>query len=234
MIELKGVTKDHRTKDQVDVPALRGIDLTIGRGEMVAIIGPSGSGTSTLMNILGLLDRPSDGRYLLDGMDVGRMRKRRLAKLRGRTIGFVFQSFDLMRDATVLRNLELPLLYTSKRARRARARRALERVGLADHEASMPVELFDAQRRKVLIARALINDAPVLLDEEPCGDLDAASAREVMELFTELNAAGLTIVFATHREETAAWAHRVVRLEDGRVVADEQTGKTPPPRLHAV
>jgi putative ABC transport system ATP-binding protein len=189
------------------------------------------------MNIVSCLDRPSGGRYKLDGVDVGRLSKRRLADLRGRTVGFVFQSFDLIPDATVRRNVELPLLYTRARVRRARARGALQRVGLGGYGDHMPVELFEAQRRKVLIARALVNDPPMLLDDEPCGELDADSGREIMELFTELNAAGRTVMFATHREETAAWAHRIVRLEDGRVTEDRKTGRTrrpPPPTLHAV
>ena len=236
MIELEAVSKAYRTGGRVSVPALHEVDLTINDGEMVALIGPSGSGTSTLMNVLSCLDLPSDGRYRLDGTDVGRLSKRRLAKLRGRTIGFVFQSFDLIPDITVARNVELPMIYTRARLRRARARRALEQVGLAGHEQNMPIELFEAQRQKVLIARALINDPAILLDDEPTGDLDADSGTQILQLYRELNAAGRTVVFATHREETAAHAHRVVRLSEGRVVSDVRTGKRPgsPPRLRAV
>ena len=239
MIELEAVSKAYRTGARVDVPALHEVNLTINDGEMVALIGPSGSGTSTLMNVLSCLDLPSEGRYRLDGTDVGRLSKRRLAKLRGRSIGFVFQSFDLIPDITVQRNVELPMIYTRARLRRARARRALERVGLGGHEQDMPIELFAAQRQKVLIARALINDPAILLDDEPTGDLDPDSSRQILELFGELNAAGRTVVFATHREETAARAHRVVRLSEGRVVSDVRTGKRPgapgaPPTLRAV
>jgi len=236
VIELEAVSKAYRTGGRVSVPALHEVDLTINDGEMVALIGPSGSGTSTLMNVLSCLDLPSDGRYRLDGTDVGRLSKRRLAKLRGRTIGFVFQSFDLIPDITVARNVELPMIYTRARLRRARARRALEQVGLAGHEQNMPIELFEAQRQKVLIARALINDPAILLDDEPTGDLDADSGTQILQLYRELNAAGRTVVFATHREETAAHAHRVVRLSEGRVVSDVRTGKRPgsPPRLRAV
>jgi len=236
VIELEAVSKAYRTGGRVSVPALHEVDLTINDGEMVALIGPSGSGTSTLMNVLSCLDLPSDGRYRLDGTDVGRLSKRRLAKLRGRTIGFVFQSFDLIPDITVARNVELPMIYTRARLRRARARRALEQVGLAGHEQNMPIELFEAQRQKVLIARALINDPAILLDDEPTGDLDADSGAQILQLYRELNAAGRTVVFATHREETAAHAHRVVRLSEGRVVSDVRTGKRPgsPPRLRAV
>jgi len=239
VIELEAVSKAYRTGARVDVPALHEVNLTINDGEMVALIGPSGSGTSTLMNVLSCLDLPSEGRYRLDGTDVGRLSKRRLAKLRGRSIGFVFQSFDLIPDITVQRNVELPMIYTRARLRRARARRALERVGLGGHEQDMPIELFAAQRQKVLIARALINDPAILLDDEPTGDLDPDSSRQILELFGELNAAGRTVVFATHREETAARAHRVVRLSEGRVVSDVRTGKRPgapgaPPTLRAV
>ena len=239
MIELEAVSKAYRSGARVDVPALHEVNLTINDGEMVALIGPSGSGTSTLMNVLSCLDLPSEGCYRLDGTDVGRLSKRRLAKLRGRSIGFVFQSFDLIPDITVQRNVELPMIYTRARLRRARARQALERVGLGGHEQDMPIELFAAQRQKVLIARALINDPAILLDDEPTGDLDPDSSRQILELFGELNAAGRTVVFATHREETAARAHRVVRLSEGRVVSDVRTGKSPgapgaPPTLRAV
>lgn len=236
MIELEAVGKAYRTSGRVSVPALHEVNLTIDDGEMVALIGPSGSGTSTLMNVLSCLDLPSEGRYRLDGTDVGRLSKRRLAKLRGRNIGFVFQSFDLIPDITVARNVELPMIYTRAGVRRARARRALDRVGLAGHEQDMPIELFEAQRQKVLIARALINDPAILLDDEPTGDLDAVSSTQILELYRELNAAGRTVVFATHREETAAHAHRVVRLSEGRVVSDVRTGKRPgsPPTMRAV
>jgi putative ABC transport system ATP-binding protein len=235
VIELDGVGKVYRTGGRVEVPALHDIDLTIADGEMVAVVGDSGSGTSTLLNVLSCLDLPSRGRYRLDGTDVGRLSERRLRRLRGRTVGFVFQSFDLIPDVTVRRNVELPMIYTRTRKRRAKARRALERVGLAEHEADMPVELFEAQRRKVLIARALINDPSVLLDDEPTGELDADSAAEVMELFSQLNGAGRTIVYATHSEETAGYAQRIVELRDGRVVADRRTGRRrPPPTLRAV
>ncbi|MDT7676292.1 MAG: putative transport system ATP-binding protein [Pseudonocardiales bacterium] len=235
MIELEEVSKAYRTGGRVTVPALHEVNLSIADGEMVALMGESGSGTSTLMNILSCLDMPTAGHYRLDGTDVGRLSKRRLTKLRGRTVGFVFQSFDLIPDVTVLRNVELPMIYTRARVRRARARRALERVGLTGHEKDMPIELFEAQRQKVLIARALINDPSVLLDDEPTGDLDADSSLEIMELFTELNGAGRTVVFATHREETAAYASRIVELSDGRVVSDRKTGRRrPPPTLRAV
>jgi putative ABC transport system ATP-binding protein len=234
-MQLEAVTKAYRNRDREMVPALHGVDLTIEDGEMVAIMGPSGSGTSTLLNILSCLDVPSSGRYRLDGTDVGRLSRRRLAKLRGRKIGFVFQSFELIPSATVQRNVELPMIYTRTRVRRRRALLALEHVGLAGHQNDMPIELFEAQRQRALIARALINDPPILLDDEPTGELDIPSAKEIMELFTELNRAGRTIVYATHREETAAYAHRVVRLRDGLIVEDRRTNGGPrPPTLRAV
>jgi putative ABC transport system ATP-binding protein len=238
VIQLEQVTKDYRNLGRKTVPALHGVDLTITDGEMVALMGPSGSGTSTLMNIIGCLDLPTQGRYLLDGTDVGRLSKRRLGKIRGRKIGFVFQSFDLISDVTVSRNVELPLVYAkARRSRRESARIALEQVGLAGHHGDMPVELFAAQRQKVFIARALINDPPILLDDEPTRDLDAESAGEIMALLTELNKTGRTIVFSTHEPEIAERAHRVVQLNEGLVVSDHPTAHSPqrkPPHLRAV
>jgi putative ABC transport system ATP-binding protein len=228
VIELAGITKTYHTPERGYVDALRGVDLFVRDGEMVSITGESGSGTSTLMNILGCLDTPSAGQYRLNDVDVGRLSKRRLTKLRGGTIGFVFQSFDLVPAISVRRNVEIPLMYSRPRVRRARAQRALERVGLAAHGDDMPVELFDAQRRKALIARALINEPAVLLVEEPTGALDTASATEVMAALTALNEAGLTVVVSTHSEEDARHAHRIVRLADGVIVGEKRTGRRPP------
>jgi putative ABC transport system ATP-binding protein len=239
VIRLENVTKTYRTTDRDTITALQSIDLTIEAGEMVAITGPSGSGTSTLMNVLSCLDLPSDGRYLLDGTDVGRLSKRALAKIRGRKIGFVFQSFKLIPNSNVQLNVELPLLYTRAKVRRQRARVALDRVGLRGHYDDNPVELFAAQQQKAVIARALINDPAILLDDEPTADLDADSALEIMELFTELNEAGCTIVYSTHDEDTVAYAQRVVRLKAGRIVSDRanRARRVPrhnPPKLRAV
>jgi putative ABC transport system ATP-binding protein len=191
------------------------------------------------MNILSCLDLPTGGRYLLDGGDVGRLSKRALGKLRGRRVEFVFESFALISDVTVQRNVELPLIYTRARVRRQRARQALDRVGLSGHYDDMPVELFTAQRQKAVIARALINDPDLLLDDEPTRDLDLDSAEEIMELFAELNDAGLTVVYATHDEHAASFAKRVIRMRGGRVVSDrpneERTRRGPrPPTLRAV
>jgi putative ABC transport system ATP-binding protein len=239
MIRLEKVSKVYRTTDHDTIAALQGVDLTVEPGEMVAVTGPSGSGTSTLMNVLSCLDLPSDGRYLLDGADVARLSKRALAKIRGRKIGFVFQSFKLIPNSNVQHNVELPLLYTRAKVRRQRARVALDRVGLRGHYDDNPVELFAAQQQKAVIARALINDPAILLDDEPTGDLDADSARQVMELFVELNEAGCTVIYSTHDEDTAAYAKRVVRLRAGRVVSDQanRARRRPrhnPPQLRAV
>jgi putative ABC transport system ATP-binding protein len=220
VIELDRVGRSYPDSGRVTGPALHEVSLDIPDGELVALLGPADSGTSTLMNILSCLDVPSEGHYRIDGTDIGRLSKRRRTKLRGRAVGFVFASFDLVPDATVQRNVELPLIYKRAGVRRARARRALEKVGLAGHERDMPVELFDAQRRKVLIARALVNDPPILLDDEPTGALDTDSGDQIMQLFTELSAAGRTVVFATARPETAAYAGRIVQLHEGRVVED--------------
>lgn len=238
MIKLERVGKAYRSTERRDVPALFDIELTIEAGEMVAVVGPSGSGTSTLLNVLSCLDLPSDGRYLLDGVDVGRLSKRRLARLRGRLIGFVFGNFDLIPRASVQENVELPLLYRRAGVRRRRARAALDRVGLRGHYGDRPVELFEAQRQKALIARALINDPAVLLDDDPTGGLDAGSATEIMELFAELNDAGRTIIYCTHDEDVAAWATRIVRMRAGRVVSDRRNvpyrPHRPRPHLRAV
>jgi putative ABC transport system ATP-binding protein len=220
MIELEAITKAYRMgKVQVDV--LHGIDLTIEDGELVAIMGPSGSGKTTLMNILGCLDAPSSGRYLLDGVDVSRLSDNRLARIRSHKIGFVFQSFNLVPRTNALRNVELPLVYAGAKARHKAARLALEQVGLADRQKHMPNELSGGQQQRVAIARALINDPALLLADEPTGNLDSASTREILKLLGALNDAGRTVVIITHEEEVAGFAKRIVRLRDGRVVSDE-------------
>ena len=220
MIQLEAITKVYRM-GKVQVPVLHGIDLTIDDGELVAIMGPSGSGKTTLMNILGCLDTPTSGRYLLDGVDVSRLSDNRLAKIRSRKIGFVFQSFNLVPRTNALRNVELPLIYAGVRARHRSARLALEQVGLADRQKHLPNELSGGQQQRVAIARALINDPALLLADEPTGNLDSASTREILKLLGGLNDAGRTVVIITHEEEVAAFAKRIVRLRDGRVVSDE-------------
>jgi putative ABC transport system ATP-binding protein len=206
---------------KVTVPVLHGIDLTIDDGEMLAIMGPSGSGKSTLMNILGCLDIPTSGRYLLDGIDVSRLSGNRLAKIRSRKIGFVFQSFNLVSRTTAIRNVELPLVYAGVRDRRSRARLALEQVGLSDRQKHLPNELSGGQQQRVAIARALINDPALLLADEPTGNLDSASSAEIMKLLGALNDAGRTVVIITHEAEIASFAKRVVRMLDGRIVSDQ-------------
>ena len=220
MIQLEGITKAYRM-GKVEVGVLFGIDLTIDDGELVAIMGPSGSGKTTLMNILGCLDAPTSGRYLLDGIDVTRLSDNRLAKIRSRKIGFVFQSFNLVPRTNALRNVELPLVYAGIRSRHRSARLALEQVGLADRQKFMPNELSGGQQQRVAIARALINDPALLLADEPTGNLDSASTRDILKLLGGLNDAGRTVVIITHEEEVARFAKRVVRLRDGRIVSDE-------------
>jgi putative ABC transport system ATP-binding protein len=239
MIELEKVGRSYRGHDRDEVAALHDVDLKVAAGEMVAITGPSGSGTATLLNILGCLDLPTKGSYRLDGVEVGRLSSRRLAKLRGRTIGFVFGSFELSGDATVQRNVELPLIYTRARVRRRRAAAALDRVGLHERRADMPVELFPAQQRRALIARALVNDPPVLLDDEPTRNLDPDAALEVMTLLTRLNGEGRTVIYRTHDEQVARYATRVVRLDEGGIASDtpnEHRNQPPqrPPDLRVV
>jgi putative ABC transport system ATP-binding protein len=200
---------------------LHGINLTVGDGEMVAIMGPSGSGKSTLMNIVGCLDTASSGRYMLDGIDVSKLSKSELARARGRKIGFVFQSFNLIPRTDAMRNVELPLIYNGVRNRRAKAKAALERVGLGSRLRHVPSELSGGQKQRVAIARALINDPSIILADEPTGALDTKSTTEIMQLLCELNEAGCTIVVITHEEEVAEYCTRKVWLRDGNIVSDE-------------
>jgi putative ABC transport system ATP-binding protein len=220
MIELEDVTKVYRM-GSVEVRALDGVDLAIDDGDLVAIMGPSGSGKTTLMNILGCLDIPTSGRYLLDGIDVSTLSDNRLAKIRSRKIGFVFQSFNLVPRTSAIRNVELPLVYAGVRDRRARARSVLEQVGLEDRAKHMPNELSGGQQQRVAIARALINDPTMLLADEPTGNIDTASSVEILKLLAALNDAGRTVVIITHEEDIARFAKRVVRLRDGRIVSDQ-------------
>ncbi|HVO29340.1 MAG TPA: ABC transporter ATP-binding protein [bacterium] len=219
MIETRDVTKTYKLGKGVIVDALRGVSLAIEKGEYVAIMGPSGSGKSTLMHIIGCLDRPSTGNYFLNGEDVAQVGKGRLARIRGREIGFVFQSFNLLPRATLLRNVELPMLYAGvgRRDRRARALEALEKVGLGDRTTHRPNELSGGQRQRAAIARALVNSPTLLLADEPTGNLDSKSGDEVMKIFDGLNAEGHTVVIVTHEPDIAARARRIIRVVDGKI-----------------
>ena len=223
LIDLRNLGKTYDL-GEVKVFALRGVTLTIDRGEFVALIGPSGSGKSTLMNALGCLDRPSDGSYRLDGEEVADMTKDQLARLRNRRIGFVFQNFNLLSRTSALENVEMPMLYdagTSRRQRRKRATEILTRVGLGDRLDHHPNQLSGGQQQRVAIARALVNRPPILLCDEPTGNLDTRTSREIMGFFRELNREeGLTIILVTHDLEVARQADRAIVLVDGAVVID--------------
>jgi putative ABC transport system ATP-binding protein len=219
MIRLEGVVKSYRM-GEAEVRALDGVDLTIEEGDFVAIMGPSGSGKSTLMNILGCLDVPTTGRYLLDGLNVSTRSDDELADIRNRKIGLVFQSFNLLPRTTALANVELPLLYGQQQARRSRALLALEQVGLGERALHLPSQLSGGQQQRVAIARALVTRPTMLLADEPTGNLDTAASHEIAGMLVRLNESGRTIVLITHEEEIAAFAQRVVRLRDGRIVSD--------------
>ena len=218
LIVLEDVHKVY-TMGEVEVHALRGASLTICQGEFVAIMGPSGSGKSTLMSILGCLDRPTRGRYWLNGIDIGSQNPDALAAIRNQKIGFVFQSFNLLPRTTALENVELPLIYSGIPAaqRTQRARDALAQLGLEGREQHHPSQLSGGQQQRVAIARALVNDSPILLADEPTGNLDEETSAEIMEIFTTLNHQGKTIVMITHETEVAAYTTRMMILRDGTV-----------------
>ena len=222
LIKLENLVKIYDT-GAIKVLGLKKINLTIERGEFVAIMGHSGSGKSTLMNILGCLDRPTLGHYYLDGIDVADMTPDQLSDIRNRKIGFVFQSFNLISRTSALKNVELPMTYARvpKAKRAVRARLLLERVGLGARKEHMPNELSGGQRQRVAIARALANEPPLILADEPTGNLDTASSVEIMELFTKLHQEGATVVLVTHEEDIAAFAHRVIRFSDGQIQSDK-------------
>lgn len=224
VIEVQELTKIYQVGD-LTVPALSGVTLTIHGGEFVAVMGPSGSGKSTFMNILGCLDQLTSGRYLLDGLDVGRFSKDELAEIRNRKMGFVFQGFNLLPRASAQENVELPLLYSGVPAgeRRRRAREALIRLGLEGREHHLPSQLSGGQQQRVAIARALVNAAPLLFADEPTGNLDTKTSLEIMELLTHLNReGGITLILVTHEPDIAAFSRRVIRFVDGRVVSDRR------------
>jgi putative ABC transport system ATP-binding protein len=218
LIEMHGLTRVDQLGPQ-EIYALRGVDLTIDPGEYVAIMGPSGSGKSTLMNIIGCLDTPSDGRYLLDGVPVETMNDDELAAVRNKKIGFVFQTFNLLARTTALQNVELPLIYAKipRTQRRELAEEALTAVGLSDRMSHQPNELSGGQRQRVAIARALVNKPSLLLADEPTGNLDSQTGREILDLFRELHSRGNSIIMVTHEDDVAREAKRVIHIRDGKV-----------------
>jgi putative ABC transport system ATP-binding protein len=225
LIELRSVTKVYGVGSAA-VHALAGVDLAIEEGEFVAIMGPSGSGKSTAMNIIGCLDTPTSGDYFLDGIEVGRLERNQRALIRRHLLGFVFQGFNLLARTTALENVELPLIYRGLAAeqRRPLAARALARVGLAGREQHTSSELSGGQQQRVAIARAIVTDPAVLLADEPTGNLDTKTSREIMDLVTSLNRdQGITVVMVTHESDIAAYARRVIRFVDGRIDSDVQS-----------
>ena len=220
VISLQDVHRVYHT-GRVDVRALDGLDLTVEHGEFLAVVGPSGSGKSTLMNIVGCLDRPTAGRYLLDGIDVEELDDDGLAALRSRSIGFVFQSYNLLPRTTALENVATPLAYQGvrRKEREARAREALERLGLGDRLTHEPAELSGGQQQRVAIARALVTEPAIILADEPTGNLDSTSGAEVMGILRELHANGRTVLLITHDPDVATFADRQVHVRDGRLVA---------------
>ena len=208
---------------EVDLHVLKGVSVRIDRGEMVAIMGASGSGKTTLMNIIGCMDRPTDGQYVLDGEEISRVKPDRLAWIRNKKFGFVFQSFNLLARTTALENVELPLLYWNELPRRERERRALAsltKVGLAERTTHHPSQLSGGQQQRVAIARALVNEPQILLADEPTGNLDSKSEAEVMQIFHGLHKAGLTVILVTHNQDIANHAERTIRIRDGKILEE--------------
>lgn len=225
VIDIRNITKTYQM-GEVEVNALRGVSLKIYSGEFLSIMGPSGSGKSTLMNILGCLDQPTSGEYFLDGEDVSRLSEQELARVRNKKIGFVFQSFNLLKRTSALRQVELPLIYAGVSGRTKKARAALESVGLGKRLDHLPSELSGGQQQRVAIARALVNEPAMILADEPTGNLDSRSGMEVMQIFQRLNQEqGITTIFVTHDPWIARHTRRVIMLRDGLVIADREVAE---------
>jgi putative ABC transport system ATP-binding protein len=228
VIQLQDIHKTYHT-GEVDVQAVRGVSLEVSKGEFVALMGASGSGKSTMMNIIGCLDRPTKGKYLLDGIDVSQLSRDELADIRNQKIGFVFQGFNLLARTSALENVELPMLYTRQRlagrSQRERALKALDTVGLADRADHKPNQLSGGQQQRVAIARALSNQPALLLADEPTGNLDTRTSADIMGVFQKLNDQGMTIVMVTHELDVAQYTKRMVVMRDGQVVSDTPVAK---------
>lgn len=223
IIEIKDIKRDFKLGSET-VHVLKGVNLEIAQGDYVALMGPSGSGKSTLMNILGCLDTPTSGEYVLDGKDVSVLKDDQLAEIRNKSIGFVFQTFNLLPRTTALDNVALPMVYAgnTKSERDARAKEVLGQVGLSDRMDHHPNQLSGGQRQRVAVARALVNKPAIILADEPTGNLDTKTSIEIMHLFDEIHANGNTVILVTHEEDIAAHAHRIIRLRDGVIESDER------------